>query len=271
LQELKNIKRVKVKSIAIKKEEHDKAKKILDTRYKVLYKHGSISAAELNIKESEVNNLLAIYQQDLMGLNEIEKQIIDLNSSTNELDFQKANEDVLSESTMIAAFENLKNNIQGWEAAYVLTAPITGKLSFVQFVKDNRYLKMEQEVAQIIPENNANETFDIIGELLIPSLGSGKVAIGQIVNIELKDYPKKQYGIIEGKVESIGAVNIKIPNSQGVYAYQVSVVLPDGLKNSRNKQMKFRHNMQGNAEIITADIRLIERFFHEARELVDAK
>jgi len=61
-----------------------------------------------------------------------------------------------------------------------------------------------------------------------------------------------------------------MPGGQGTTGYKVMVSFPRGLENTLQKEILFRHNMQGKAEIITEDIRLIERFFHEFRDLVDA-
>ena len=107
----------------------------------------------------------------------------------------------------------------------------------------------------------------MIGELLMPSVGAGKASIGQLVNVALNDYPKKQYGIVEGEVQSIADVSIPIPNGQGMAGYKVVVSFPNGLENTMKKDIQFKHNMQGNAEIITEDVRLIERFFHELRDI----
>ncbi len=272
LTELEAIKKAKEKSLSIKYQEYLKAKSILDTRYKVLYEKGSISAEQMNAKESEVRNLLDMYQNDRMSLNEIKKRILDQNSNKVELDFQKADQSVLSASSLFTAYESLKNSLHTWEETYLLKAPVAGKLNFIQFTKDNMYLQQEQVIANIVPMINETDTNPtMIGELLMPTLGAGKAAIGQTVNVALNDYPKKQYGIIEGKVASIADVSTVIPGGEGMTAYKVVVSFPKGLENTMKKEMQFKHNMQGRAEIITEDVRLIERFFHELRGLFDAK
>jgi len=271
LQELETIKKAKEKSLSIKYQEYLKAKNLVDTRYKALYKKGSISAEQLNAKESEVKNLLDRYQNDRMSFNEIKKRILDLSSSKVEIDFQEKDKQILSQSSLMTAFENLKSTILTWENSYLLKAPIDGTLNFVQYTKSNMYIKQAQTIANIIPSLAETDTSALmIGELVMPSIGAGKTSVGQVVNVALNDYPKKQYGIVEGEVESISDVSIPIPNGQGMAGYKVVVSFPKGLENTMRKEIQFKHNMQGNAEIITEDIRLIERFFHELRDIVGA-
>jgi hypothetical protein len=49
----------------------------------------------------------------------------------------------------------------------------------------------------------------------------------------------------------------------------VEIILPKGLKTSHNKTLIFDKELKGNAEIVTQDLRLIERFFYQIRELLE--
>ena len=271
LAELTAIKKAKEKSLSIKYQEYLKAKNLVKIRYEMLYKSGSISAEQLNIRESEVSNLLDIYQNDRMSFNEIKKRILDLNSNKVELDFIKEDQSILSQSSLVVAFEQMNTAIHNWEKKYVLAAPVSGSLNFIRFIKNNMYLQQATPLANIIPTIEMGADTTMIGELVISSIGSGKAEIGQEVNIALNDYPKKQYGIVLGKVESISNMNMPIPGGNGMVGYKVIVSFPRGLENTLKKDIQFKYNMQGHAEIITDDIRLIERFFHELRDLVGAK
>ena len=220
LKELEAIKKAKEQSLSIKYQQYLKAKKILDTRYKVLHDKGSISAEQLNTKENEVRNLLDRYQNDRMSFNEIKKRMLDLNSNKEELDFQKEDQEMLTQSSLITAFEELRTAITSWEKNYLLKAPVEGTLNYIKLLKNNMYLQQEQIIANIIPGiNQEAATTAMTGELLISSVGSGKAAIGQEVNIELNDYPKKRYGVILGRVESIDNVTVSIPNGNGMVGY----------------------------------------------------
>ena len=47
--------------------------------------------------------------------------------------------------------------------------------------------------------------------------------------------------------------------------FYVDVELPGGLASTHGKRIAFVQEMQGNAEIVTEDLRLIERIFYQIR------
>ena len=82
------------------------------------------------------------------------------------------------------------------------------------------------------------------------------------VLIKLDNYRFQEYGIVEGRVQNISL------SSDDKGNYYVDVVLPKGLKTSYNKTLVFDKELRGNAEIVTQDLRLIERFFYQIRKLL---
>jgi HlyD family secretion protein len=50
--------------------------------------------------------------------------------------------------------------------------------------------------------------------------------------------------------------------------YQVEIGLPDGLVTNYNKTLPVTHEMKASAEIVTEDLRLIERFFMPVRKVL---
>lgn len=50
--------------------------------------------------------------------------------------------------------------------------------------------------------------------------------------------------------------------------YYVDVLLPKGLQTSFGKKLAFDRELKGSAEIVTEDLRLIERFFYQIRKLL---
>ena len=57
-----------------------------------------------------------------------------------------------------------------------------------------------------------------------------------------------------------------IPNKEGLYL--IDVELPKSLITSYNKKIEFRQEMRASAEIVTEDLRLIERFFYQFRQVL---
>ena len=254
------------------KNDYVRAKKIFENRYAPLLKNGSISAEQLDAKQSEVTQKFNSYQNAKSGLNEYRKRVLDLESQKNELDYATNQTTRTGLNAITIAYSKIKNAINSWEEQFLLTAPIDGRLNYLQFVKDNIYIKMEQEIASIVPvSDKESETANALrGELFISASGVGKVEKDQVVNIELDAYLKKEYGVILGKVAEIADVGTTVSTSDGTQTvYKVLVDFEDGLNTTSNKSISFKHNLGGKAEIITEDVRLIERIFNDLKEAFD--
>jgi len=63
----------------------------------------------------------------------------------------------------------------------------------------------------VIPGKN-----EIIGEVLIPSIGAGKVNVGQIANVKVNNYPFTEYGIIKGVVHTISRMTNNVQTKDGI-------------------------------------------------------
>ena len=89
------------------------------------------------------------------------------------------------------------------------------------------------------------------------------IAIGQKANIKLENFPDDEFGMLQGKVDYISM----LPDKDGLYL--IDVKLPKELVTTYNKKIPFQQEMRGSVEIITEDLRLIERFFYQFRSLMD--
>lgn len=155
------------------------------------------------------------------------------------------------------AIDNLQNQINAWTKMYVLTTPISGKVAFIKFWSKNQNVQMGNEAFSVVPIAESK----IVGKIKLPIKGSGKVKEGQQVNIKLDNYPYLEYGVIIGKINSVSLM----PSDDN---YSVEVEFPNGLTTNYKKKLAFGQNMQGSAEIITEDIRLIERFIQPLRYIL---
>jgi len=149
---------------------------------------------------------------------------------------------------ILNSIHNIKLKIKLWEENYLFVSPTNGKVSFVNIWSVNQNIKKGDILFNIIPEFEG----DKIGRIKIPIMGAGKVKKNQEVNIKLNDYPFYKYGIIRGIIEDISL----LPNNNHYYA---NISFPNGFKTSYNIELKINQLMQGKAEIITEDIRLLER------------
>jgi HlyD family secretion protein len=155
------------------------------------------------------------------------------------------------------ALKQLQSQLDAWEQKFVLKAPIEGEVAFTKYWSDNQFVKVGEEVLTIVPPVN-----ELYAQVHIPISGSGKVEVGQRVTIKFDNYPSHEFGMVRGTVQAISPV----PQDN---LYAIRIALPQGLTTHYRKNLPFRQQMQGTAEIITKDLRLIERIFNQFRALVD--
>ena len=183
-------------------------------------------------------------------ISQLENSIIDL-----ELQHQQQKERLLI--SLVGAYDNLNAQLDIWEQKYVLKSPVDGTCVFTKYWSRNQNVTLGERIMTIIPSKAEN----IIGKLLLPVVGSGKVKIGQTVNIRLHNYPYMEFGMFEGIIQSISS----IPNED---FYYVEVVFPKGMKTSYGIDITFSHKMKGSAEIVTEDIRVIYRILQPIKSIL---
>lgn len=188
---------------------------------------------------AERNLSLELLQQDIR-INELDKQIKDIRQQTE--DQAKGRFLLLKES-----YQGLLAEIESWFNNYVLVAAVDGKIAYAQLWNERQYINSGTTVMRILPQND-----QIIARVLLPIQGSGKVKKGQLVNIELAAFPRNEYGLLKAEVKEIGM----LPQENSLV---VEVMLTNGMQTNYKKDLPFRPNMQGRAEIITKARRLIER------------
>ncbi len=253
----------------------------LKERLSLLESQKSINQNELVLQKSDLDRYETLYKKGIIATQEIEKQrliylqsqknfkgvlstISTLKSSLNELNknskttqINESKENVNLERNVIQAFYGLKKAIKDWELNYVLRSSIDGKVSFLQLWAENQTVNAGDNVFAIIPTNESG----YIGKVKAPAQNSGKIKIGQTVNIRLANYPDREFGIIKGTIKAISLT----PDKDGNLLINVS--LPNGLETSYKKQIVFQQEMSGIADIVTEDLRLIERLLYQFRDI----
>ncbi|CAI2767027.1 HlyD family secretion protein [Flavobacterium collinsii] len=226
-------------------------------RYQGLFKKGIISTQEVEKQE-------LLYLQSEKNFKGILNTISTLKSSLNELNrkskstqINEKTENVNLERNVIQSFYQLKKVIKDWELSYVLRSAIKGKITFLQIWAVHQNIEAGSVVFAVIPDDKSN----YIGKLKAPALNSGKIKAGQDVTIRLSNYPDTEYGVIKGKITQISLTPDKDNN------ILIDVSLPNGLETSYKKQINFQQEMVGSADIITQDLRLIERLFYQFRTI----
>jgi len=161
-----------------------------------------------------------------------------------------------------ANIKTIKNYINSWQQNYTFTSPINGKLSYLSNLTKNQFVKGQSTLFAIIPNNQ-----NYIGHITLPTQGFGKVAKGQKVRIKLNNYPYQEYGQLIGKIIDISLIPDVINKTKNVY--YATIILPQKLTTTYKKHITFTPEMTGSAEIITKNLRLIERIFNRFRKVFD--
>jgi HlyD family secretion protein len=160
-------------------------------------------------------------------------------------------------SVLRESFLNLKAQINLWENTYLLISPIEGIVSFTKFWSANQSVVKDEPVVSIVPIDAGK----FLGRINLKMERSGKVKTGMVVNIKLSGYPYMEYGMVRGIVKSKSLVPAED-------AYVIEIELPNGLTTLYGKTLDFTQNMQGTAEIITENIRLIQKIVNPFRYMV---
>ena len=153
-------------------------------------------------------------------------------------------------SIFTQSLNTFKSQIEDWKKKYLLVAPIDGKIAFATFLQENQQLQANQIICFINPENT-----QYYAEVYIPQTNFGKVKLGQEVLLKFPSYPFQEYGSVSGKIDFISNINTDS-------GYLAKVILPQGLNTSYKKQVQFRDGLQAQGEIITQNMRLLERFYY---------
>jgi hypothetical protein len=226
-------------------------------RSQQLFDKGVVSGYDLEIqkvsnlqaKQSYDQTNLAISQQK-DAINQTHKQIIGSKISQEKTD-------VTNLSSLYQALDELKKSIHIWQQNYEFIALYDGIFRFQNYWKENQLIKTGDLFATILPENQQQ----FIGNLIVLSQNSGKIRQGQKVLIKLDNFSYQEYGMLEGEVQTMSTVTDKEGN------YFVEVTMPNGLRTSYDKKLKFDKELTGQADIITDEMRLIERIFYQFRKL----
>lgn len=224
-----------------------------------LFEKGIISAQEYESKQIQYAQAQRNFKNFESSISQLREGISNANKTSKETEINRVKEEMLLLKNVIRSFNQLKKAIKDWEQQYVLQSTIDGYVSFLDFYNSNQTVTSGDLVFTIIPQENSS----FIAKLKTPAQNSGKIQVGQKVYVKLENFPDTEFGVLKGKVKNISV----IPNQDGFYL--IDVELPITLITSYNKEIEFKHEMRGAAEIVTEDLRLIERFFYHFKDLLN--
>lgn len=160
---------------------------------------------------------------------------------------------------LLNSFNGLKRALNEWRNEYLVVAPSDGKVSFLSILNKDKFVTKGTELLSI---NSVGDT--LIGSVSVPIKDAGRIKTNQRVIIQLEDYPYYEYGSLIGEVKDISLISTN--NS-----YLINVRMPNGLLSTYNKQIPFRYELIGRAEIVTEDLLVIDRILYNFRKILRSK
>ena len=200
-------------------------------------------------KKKEKENYAKTAVENSLTLSERQKQLM-------ELDFEYIQKTRSYQDNMRQSLQHIDNLLANWQQNYVITAPSDGSLSFLKNLNENQPIRTGDTLFVVVPAHQP-----IVAFASVPAQNFGKVKIGQQVIIKLINYPFEEYGSLSGIIQTIE------PSPMG-NQYRIKIQLPQGLHTNYQQPLPFSNEMQGSAEIITGDMRLLERTFYGLRKML---
>jgi len=228
-------------------------------RFETLFNKGIISAQEMEAKKLGYLQAQKNYKTLLSSISQLKSALITNTKLSQNSQISGTKEEVTLGRNMAQSFYQLKKVIKDWELAYALKSSVSGVVTFLQVWTENQTINTGDNVFSIIPDTKNG----FVGKVKAPALNSGKIKVGQMVNIRLANFPDREFGVLKGKIQNISLV----PDKDGNLL--LDVALPNGLETSYKKQIVFQQEMKGSAEIVTEDLRLIERILYQFKSLFE--
>jgi multidrug resistance efflux pump len=221
-------------------------------KQKELFDQGIVSRVDFEKERGKLAELERTYDEYNESVIRKQNEIINLRRGITDASFNRDENEAGVSTRLRNSLNALRSSVDKWKQTYLLTAPITGKVSLnTSFFSANQYVKQGDQVLTIVP----SEKGALTGRMLLAVTGSGKVKTGQQVLVKLDGYPYHEYGTLQGVVVTKSLVP---KNDQ--YAISISLTKTDNkLITTFHREIPFEQQLQGKADIITEDKGLLER------------
>ncbi|HMK18971.1 MAG TPA: HlyD family efflux transporter periplasmic adaptor subunit [Chitinophagaceae bacterium] len=241
-----------------------------------IYRQQKLQQQDQELQQNEYKAYEKLAEEKVIApieLNQYKSKLLAKDQSIEQVESQLTNNDVSTHAKQKEILETykqvidqqqrfysslleLKSEIEKWVHNYVLQAPEDGKLLYVTTLKENQLINQGQNLFYVEPEE-----INYYAELTAGQRGFGKIKTGQQVRIKVESYPDAEFGYLNGTVNYISGM----PNRRD--SFLIKVELPHGLQTNYHKNIFFRNNLSAQAEIITVNRRLIERFFNQLKKV----
>lgn len=209
--------------------------------------------------ERAVRDLLSVRREQesfRSQMTSTELAVLQLEQQLAELSIQRDDEILSMERELEGCRERLEAQIRAWSLACLLASPMDGAVSFVRKWDEGQFISAGESFVTIVPSQERMP----VGIVKVPQASFGKVCTGQRVNVRLSGYPYMEYGLLVGEIGYLSSVPEAAADTQIEPQYTAEIVFPDGMVTTYGRELRLIQKMDGTAEIITKDRRLIMRF-----------
>lgn len=217
----------------------------------------SISVNEYERSKQALIQKQVAFSSMLSSIKNTEASIISMKEARLDLLVQHEKETNQYISDLNETLQILKISIGQWKEKYLIPSPVNGIITFTSFWSVNQVINPGEVVATVIPDDPQR----IMLRASVPLSGSGKVRVGQEVNIKLTGYPYMENGVLKGKITTLSLVPVQ-------ETYIADIELINGMKTNYGIELDFINGMTGIADIITENRKLIYRFIKPLQSIM---
>ncbi len=227
-----------------------------------LYSKSALSLVDYQSARNSFLQQQSSFESSKMSVDNQQMSILQSEQSIFDLEQQRIDEEQRLTSALTTAKEQLSAQIRQWEQTYLLVAPCDGKVTFTKYWQKNQNVGAGEVLVTIVPDGDTK----VIGKILLPQQGAGKVKVGQTVNVKLDNFPYLEYGMVKVCIRNISMVPVQV--DENTKAYMLEVEFPENLVTTYGEELTFSQEMTGTAEIITEDLRLLDKFINPIKAVI---
>jgi HlyD family secretion protein len=219
------------------------------------------AAADVDHAEEEYLQKQVAVENGRTSLTSNEVQLSAQRGSLLDLEQRRSDEGERGLVALRNAAHALRAAVATWEQDNLLRAPVDGTVSFFRELHTNQFASAAEPLVAVLPTASG-----LVGRVQLTGQGAGKVRRGQRVIIRFENFPYREYGTVEGRVERVSQLGFQADShAPEVTTYQLEVSLPNGLVTTYKRRLEFRQEMRGDVDVVTQDLRLLERLFNKVR------
>lgn len=257
----KNLLQKTVNQLNISRKQLATAQKLFEID-SMLYSNAALSLVDYQSARNSLLQQLSSLESSKMSVDNQQMSILQSEQSIFDLEQQRIDEEQQLTSALTSAKEQLAAQIRQWEQTYLLVAPCDGKVTFTKYWQKNQNVNAGEVLVTVVPDGNTQ----VVGKIQLPQQGAGKVKVGQTVNVKLDNFPYLEYGMVKVCIRNISMVPVQV--DENTKAYMLEVEFPENLVTTYGKELTFSQEMTGTAEIITEDLRLLDKFINPIRAVI---